>query len=146
MNKCPAIFIERYQDGRSVLGNNGFKAKWTDVRVAQWEDPAPVTSLRSRVRIPVGPVPEVIDRATICEILGFLRGSGFLLYSRPILSIEPIMSQVDPWVSILKRRSTCRNMVKMSDWWFEHRGFDTHNRPPRLWLTLGQSLYFHCFV
>jgi hypothetical protein len=48
-------------------------------KVAQWNDLC-LSLLRSRVRIPVGPVPHVMERAPLFDSIGFLRGSGFLLH------------------------------------------------------------------
>jgi hypothetical protein len=61
----------------------------------QWKDRR-LLPLRSRVRIPVRPAHQVIERATLFDSVGFLRSSGFLLLyitNRP-LSIEPIMSKL----------------------------------------------------
>jgi hypothetical protein len=46
-------------------------------------------------RFPVKPIPHVIERATLSDSVGFLRGLRFpptCIINRPILSIEPIMS------------------------------------------------------
>jgi hypothetical protein len=39
---------------------------------------------RSRVRFPAKPIPQVVERVTLSDSVGFLRGSGFLLQTLQI--------------------------------------------------------------
>jgi hypothetical protein len=62
------------------------------------ERSAPVTSDSEVVGSdPCGPIPHVIEMATLFDSVGFLHGSNFLLHyikNHPILSIELIMSKL----------------------------------------------------